>query len=166
MSLMAYSKRMRSLPFRSRVVKATEQTLDAIYRAAYAGLKGDRLATAAGMSPQDMSHLIELDPMAREYELRGRTDSELEHANMLAKASREGDAKASLAILQHVHGWTAKQQIDVSGEALSSLQVVFVGADHAIQKQSTRTLDVQPTPGDGEEVGGAYAEPERLTAAR
>ena len=132
---------MYSLPFRPKVVKATERMLDAIYAAAYAGLKGDRLATAAGMSPQDLNHLLELDPLAKEYELRGRTDSELEHANLLAKASREGDAKASLAILQHVHGWTAKQSIDVSGEALSSLQVVFVGQDQLPPPQQGRTLE-------------------------
>jgi len=31
----------------------------------------------------------------------------------LNEASENGDAKASLAILQHLHGWTAKTEISV-----------------------------------------------------
>src|ERR1017187_5293586 len=118
---------MISLPWCPREVKAPERVLDAIYRAAYAGLKDDSLATVAGLDPANYRQLYELDPQVKEHYLRGRADSELEHALALAQASREGDAKASLAILQHVHGWTAKQQIEVSGSVNATLETALDG---------------------------------------
>ena len=119
---------MRSLPFTPNVIKATERVLDAVYNAAHAGLKGDRLAVVAGMTIGQYQQLCEFDPQVREHEIRGRADSELEHATMLAQASRAGDAKASLAILQHVHGWTAKQQVEVQGNVSMVLDQVLEGA--------------------------------------
>jgi hypothetical protein len=118
---------MRSLPFTPREVKAPERVLDAIYRGAYAGLKDDALATVAGLDPANYRQLYELDPAVKEHFLRGRADSELEHALKLAQASREGDAKASLAILQHVHGWTAKQHIELSGNVNTTLETALDG---------------------------------------
>src|ERR1035437_440237 len=118
---------MISLPWCPREVKAPERVLDAIYRAAYAGLKDDSLATVAGLDPANYRQLYELDPQVKEHYLRGRADSELEHALKLAQASREGDAKASLAILQHVHGWTAKQQIEVSGSVNATPETALDG---------------------------------------
>ena len=44
---------------------------------------------------------------------KGKADSEMRCAQRLNEASEQGDAKASLAILQHVHGWTARQEISV-----------------------------------------------------
>ena len=109
-----YNALMKSLPFVPTVVKASEKRLDTVYAAAYAGLKGANLATAVGLTLNAYQQLCELDPAVQEHELRARADSELEHSNMLAQASREGDAKASLAILQHMHGWSAKQGPDVA----------------------------------------------------
>jgi hypothetical protein len=43
----------------------------------------------------------------------GKSDNELSSAHNLNDASDQGDAKASLAILQHVHGWTSKTEISV-----------------------------------------------------
>ena len=100
--------------------------MDAIYAAAHLGLKGDNLALAAGLLPSELNHLIELDPRAELAARKGRADAEFAHAKMLHQASLNGDAKASLAILQHVHGWSAKQSLELSGDAASSLQVVFV----------------------------------------
>jgi len=65
------------------------------------GLKGDSLALASGMLPVEYRQLCQFDPLA---ELA---------AQKLNEASDQGDAKASLAILQHAHGWTAKQEISV-----------------------------------------------------
>ena len=67
---------------------------------------------------------------------RGRADSELEHATKMAEASRNGDAKASLAILQHIHGWTAKQEVMVTGgisilQALEDAHARMRTIDHA-----------------------------------
>lgn len=103
-----------SIPLRSHPVRATESRLERIYRAAYNGLKGDSLALAAGLTPQEFNALQQMDQQVEMAVLKGRADSEMEHSALLADASRRGDAKASLAILQHVHGWTAKQSIDVT----------------------------------------------------
>jgi hypothetical protein len=103
----------KSLPYEPRELKATEARLQAIYDAAALGLKGDSLALAAGMLPAEFRRLCQMDPLAQMAEAKGRADSELEAAGQLRDAARNGDSKASLAILQHVHGWVAKQQMQV-----------------------------------------------------
>jgi hypothetical protein len=45
--------------------------------------------------------------------LKGKADGELEMSTLLIKAAKDGDAKSALAVLQHVHGWTAKTEISV-----------------------------------------------------
>ena len=104
---------MLSLPYSPRVVQATEARLQKIYDAANIGLKGDSLALAAGMLPSEYRQLCQMDPLADMAALKGRADGEIEAATQLREAAREGDAKAALAILQHVDGWTAKQEISV-----------------------------------------------------
>jgi hypothetical protein len=76
-------------------------------------LKGDSLALAAGILPVEYRQLCQFDPLAELAAQKGRADNELRAAQMLNAASDAGDAKASLAILQHAHGWTAKQEISV-----------------------------------------------------
>ena len=105
-----------SLPTEARQVRATEAVLDRLYAAAKAGLKGDSLAIAAGMLPTEFAQLCQLDKAAELAVLKGRADSEFEHATLLAEASRNGDAKASLAILQHIHGWQSKESAQRFGE--------------------------------------------------
>lgn len=102
-----------SLPYEPREIKATEARLQRIYEAATFGLKGDALALAAGMLPSEYRRLCQMDPMAEMAEMKGRADSEMKVAKTLYKAAEEGDAKAALAILQHRHEWTAKQEISV-----------------------------------------------------
>lgn len=103
----------KSIPFSARKLEATEARLQAIYDAAALGLKGDSLALAAGMRPDEYRRLCEFDPIAALAEQKGRADSELEASAHLRTAARAGDAKAALAILQHSHGWTAKQEISI-----------------------------------------------------
>ena len=104
----------RSLPLAIRPrVRATEARLDAIYQASSLGLKGDSLALASGMLPVEYRQLCQFDPLAELAAQKGRADNELRAARRLNEASEAGDAKASLAILQHQHGWTAKQEISV-----------------------------------------------------
>lgn len=103
----------KSLPLTVRTLRATEATLERIYNAAYLGLKEDSLALAAGMLPVEYRRLKELDPMAEMAELKGRADSECENSQHLLNAARAGDAKAALAILQHAHGWVAKQSVSI-----------------------------------------------------
>ena len=104
----------QSLPLAIRPrVQATEARLDAIYKAASMGLKGDSLALASGMLPLEYRQLCQFDPLAELAAQKGKADNELRAAQRLNEASDAGDAKASLAILQHVHGWTARQEISV-----------------------------------------------------
>lgn len=112
--LYAIAMSWQSLPYEPRVIKATEHRLERIYQAARLGLKGDSLALAAGMLPVEYRRLCQFDPYAQVAEDKGRADSELEASTHLREAARAGDAKAALAILQHTHGWVAKQQIDVN----------------------------------------------------
>ena len=104
---------VQSLPLTARKLEATESRLQAIYDAAKLGLKGDSLALAAGMLPQEYRQLCEMDPVAHMAELKGRADGELTASKQLHLAAQDGDAKAALAILQHAHGWTAKQEISI-----------------------------------------------------
>ena len=85
----------KSLPFTARKVEATEARLQAIYDAAALGLKGDSLALAAGMLPQEYRQLCQFDPVAEMAELKGRADSEREASAHLREAARAGDAKAA-----------------------------------------------------------------------
>jgi hypothetical protein len=110
---------MISIPFTPREVQATERRLQQIYDAAALGLKGDKLALAAGMLPSEYRQLCQLDPVAEMAALKGAADGELEASSQLREAARNGDAKAALSILQHVHGWTAKQEISMSIETIN-----------------------------------------------
>ena len=110
---------MISIPFTPREVQATEWRLQQIYDAAALGLKGDKLALAAGMLPSEYRQLCQLDPVAEMAALKGAADGEMEASTQLREAARNGDAKAALSILQHAHGWTAKQEISMSIETIN-----------------------------------------------
>ena len=60
----------KSLPLTVRHVQATESRLQAIYDAAKLGLKGDTLALASGMRPEEYQHLCQFDALA---EMAART---------------------------------------------------------------------------------------------
>ena len=124
----------KSLPYEPRELKATEARLQAIYDAAALGLKGDSLALAAGMLPAEFRRLCQMDPLAQMAEAKGRADSELEAAGQLRDAARNGDSKASLAILQHVHGWVAKQQMQV--DVKQQISVIA-----ALQEAESRVIE-------------------------
>lgn len=141
---------LHSLPLTVRKLEATESRLQAVYDAAKLGLKGDTLALAAGMLPTEYRHLCELDPVAQMAEQKGRADGELSASRQLHEAAAEGDAKAALAILQHVHGWTAKQEITVDvyqrisiTQALQQAQArVFEGL---ITEQKASSMELRHT---------------------
>jgi hypothetical protein len=103
----------KSLPHAPRQLNATEARLQAIYDAAALGLKGDNLALAAGLLPTEYRRLRQMDQLAEMAEAKGRADAEAEAAGQLREAARNGDSKAALSLLQHVHGWVAKQQVQV-----------------------------------------------------
>ncbi len=138
---------LHSLPLTVRKLEATEARLQAIYDAAKLGLKGDALALRAGMLPQEYRRLCEMDPVAVMAEQKGRADGEAEMSLHLHDAARNGDAKAALAILQHAHGWTAKQEITVDvyqrisiTQALAEAQSRVI--DGLITEQKPDTLEM------------------------
>ena len=98
------------------------------------GLKGDSLALAAGMLPTEFRQLCELDPAADMAVMKGRADSELEASAHLREAARAGDSKAALAILQHAHGWTARQEISV--DITNKISIT-----QALQQAQERVID-------------------------
>jgi len=128
----------KSLPLTIREVKATEATLERIYDAAKLGLKGDALALASGLLPVEYNRLKELDQMAQMAELKGKADGELQASEQLHAAARAGDAKAALAILQHAHGWVAKQAISVDVNQQISITAALAEA----QKRVMDVIDV------------------------
>lgn len=137
-----------SLPLVLNEVRATEAVLNRIYDAAKLGLKGDNLALAAGMVPRTYRQLCELDPLAQLAEQKGRAEGELLASKQLHNAAEQGDAKASLAILQNVHGWVAKQAITVD----VNQQISILGALAEAERRAADVVDVtdviahQPSP--------------------
>ena len=134
----------KSLPLTVREIKATEATLERIYHAAFLGLKGDALALAAGMLPVEYNRLKNFDSIAEIAELKGRADSELESSQLLLDAARAGDAKAALAILQHSHGWVAKQSISVEvDQRISVIDALRAAESRVIDGTATPVLEQQ-----------------------
>jgi len=121
-----------SYPYEVRKLEATQARLEAIEEAAKLGLKGDALALAAGMLPTEYRQLCMMDPAAEFAELVGRTKGELEASKQLHAAAKAGDSKAALAILQHVHGWVAKQQISVDVEQRISITAALEEANKRV----------------------------------
>lgn len=128
----AHCMSFQSLPFAPREIRATEKVLQAIYDAAKIGLKGDSLALAAGLLPTEYRRLCQLDPIAQMAEQKGRADGEAEAATQLHLAAKAGDTKASLAILTHVHGWVAKQQVQVDIKQQISITAALQEAESRV----------------------------------
>lgn len=123
-----------SLPYEPRKIEATEAVLERIYLAAKKGLKGDTLAYAAGLTPQEYRRLTQLDPIAEYAEQKGRAEGEAEMANVLREAALQGDTKAALDILKHVHKWTAPQSVQVQVEQRISILA-------ALEEAQTRVIE-------------------------
>lgn len=122
-----------SLPQAERVtIKATERRLEQVYAAAKKGLKGDSLAVAAGMLPIEFNRLKQVDPLVEMAILKGKSDGEQEMSDVLIKAANEGDAKAALDVLKHVHGWQAAQQLNVSVQGQISITDALKQAERRV----------------------------------
>jgi hypothetical protein len=123
-----------SFPYTPRKLEATESRLKAIMKAARLGLKGDRLAIAAGMMPTEYRQLAQFDPIVEFAELKARTESEMQMSEILHNAAAEGDTKAALAILQNQHDWVAKQQINVDIDQRISINQALEMAQSRVQQ--------------------------------
>jgi len=131
-----------SLPLIINEIRATEAVLNRIYDAAKLGLKGDNLAFAAGMLPKAYRQLCEMDPVAELAEHKGRADGEMRASKQLHKASDQGDAKATLAILQNVHGWVAKQSLTVD----VNQQISILGALAEAERRAALEVIIDEAP--------------------
>lgn len=129
----------KSLPLTIRKIEATEARLNRIYDAAKLGLKGDSLALASGMRPEEFRQLCELDPLAQMAVQKGKADGEFEMSTVLHAAAREGDAKAALEILRHQHDWVAKQQVQVD----VNQQISILGALREAEQRVADVIDVE-----------------------
>ena len=123
----------KSISFVPREVKASPDLLEKIYESSRLGLKGDALAYAAGLQPTEFRQLCQLDNAASIAEAKGRADAEVEAAAVLRNAALDGDAKAALSLLQHLHGWVAKTQVQV--DVKSQISIVA-----ALQEAESRVL--------------------------
>ena len=134
-----------TLAFEPRAaIKATESRLDAIYEAARKGLKGDTLALAAGLLPVEYRRLAEFDPLVEMAAQKGRADGEMEVSGYLHAAAAAGDTKAAVDILKHVHGWVARQAIDVTIDQTISVKRALEMAQQRVD--DLYMIDVTPTP--------------------
>ena len=124
-----------SLPYEPRKLEATEARLEAIYSAAKMGLKGEALALAAGMLPVEYRQFTQFDPIAAFAEQKGRADGEMEMAQTLYTAAREGDANAALNMLRYSHDWAAKQAIEVTIDQKISITA-------ALEEAQRRVIDL------------------------
>ena len=150
-----------SLPYEPRKITATEAVLERIYLAAKKGLKGDTLAYAAGLTPQEYRRLTQLDPIAEYAEHKGRAEGEAEMSEVLHKAAREGDTKAALDILKHVHKWTAPQSVQVQVEQRISILAALEEAQTRViegEIADSHILSGRRTEADGDLVFGAGEE--------
>jgi hypothetical protein len=110
-------------------------------KAARLGLKGDRLAIAAGMLPSEYRQLCQFDPVVEYAELKARTESEMEMSEVLHAAALEGDIKAATTILQSQHDWKAAQTINVEIEQRISITQAL---ELAQQRVATVIIDETP----------------------
>ena len=122
----------RSIPFEPRELKATPDVLEKIYAAAKLGIKGDALAFAAGLLPIEYRRLLALDKAASIAEAKGRADSEVEAAAIVRNAAMEGDSKAAMALLTHLHDWMPKQQISIDVKSQISITAALQEAESRV----------------------------------
>jgi hypothetical protein len=123
-------------------LQATEQRLTAVYEAAKRGLKGDRIAYAAGMKPSDYRRLQQVDPLVEMAVEKGIADGEMALADVLfTAATKHGDVKAALDLLKHRHDWVAKQHIDVEvNEKISVLKALEM-ANQRVESLQTPVIE-------------------------
>jgi len=130
-----------SFPYEPRKLQATEARLEAIMKAARLGLKGDRLAIAAGMMPTEYRQLCQFDPVVEYAELKARTQSEMEMSEVLHSAAQAGDIKAATIILQNQHDWVAKQQLSIDIDQRISINQALEMAQARVQQLAVEDVE-------------------------
>jgi hypothetical protein len=87
------------------------------------------------MLPVEYRQLTQFDPIAAFAEQKGRADGEMEMAQTLYTAAREGDANAALNMLRYSHDWAAKQAIEVTIDQKISITA-------ALEEAQRRVIDL------------------------
>jgi predicted transcriptional regulator len=123
----------RDLPITARELKATPEVLERVYEAARLGLRGESLALAAGMLPQEYARLKLMDRVAEIAEMKGRADSEMAMSRVVFDAAEAGDSKAALEFLKHRHDWVAKQQVQVDVSQQISITAALEQAQRRVE---------------------------------
>jgi hypothetical protein len=106
---------------------------------------------------------VQFDPIAEYAEQKGRAEGEAEMSEVLHKAAREGDTKAALDILKHVHHWTAPQSVQIQVEQkISIIAALEEAQQRVIEGQvldaSADLLSGRRTEADGDPMVGAGEE--------
>jgi hypothetical protein len=104
-----------------------------VYEAARLGLRGESLALAAGMLPQEYARLKLMDRVAEIAEMKGRADSEMAMSRVVFDAAEAGDSKAALEFLKHRHDWVAKQQVQVDVSQQISITAALEQAQRRVE---------------------------------
>jgi hypothetical protein len=133
-----------SLPYEPRVLEATEDRLTQIYDAARMGLKGDALALAIDMTPQEYRALKSRDAMAQYAEERGRASGELEMARILHTAATNGDTKAALEMLKYAHRWSAPQSVQIQVDQKISITAALEQAKMRVIEGTLADANILP----------------------
>jgi len=154
---MTYNRKMLSLHFTPREVRATESRLLRVYEAAKLGLSNDALALRAGMMPEEFRKLCQLDPVVELAAMQGRAEAEAAMSQVVYDAAVGGDAK-----MKHKHAWTAAQAITVDVTQTISIITALEQANQRVANGLTideadyRVNDNRPLINNREKDGDDY----------
>ena len=98
---------------------------------------------ASGMLPVEFNRLKQVDPLVEMAILKGKADCEAEMASIIIQAARNGDAKAALDVLKHVHGWQAAQQVNVNVQGQISITDALRAAEQRVIEATPVTTTYQ-----------------------
>ena len=119
-------------------VHVPEQIVERIYDAAYAGLRGEKLAYASGFTPEEFAFLTAANKLVALAIKQGAADNERDVAAALMENALNGDTKAAVVVLTHRHDWMpAKPEGDPNNQQLT---ITVVNAEPA-----PKTTHTEPT---------------------
>ena len=121
----------------TRVLQAENALLERIYNAARVGLKGESLAFACNMLPEELTVLQQHDRLAKIAEQKGRADGEFASAKVIMDNIDAGNPEAALNMLRFAHGWASRQQIQIDTTEKISITLALQAADNRVNQLET-----------------------------
>jgi hypothetical protein len=140
----------------TRVLQADNGLLKRIYDAARVGLKGDALAYACNVLPEELGMLQQHDRLAKIAEQKGRADGEFASAKVIMDNIDAGNPEAALNMLRFAHGWASRQQIQIDTTEKISITLALQMADNRVNQLDTPKNGVTDTQILGPGGNGAY----------